>query len=75
MFTGKKTKIASIGLSISGVLYFIPSLNYYALGIAMFSLALGFYGMYDRTNRVEDKNNENISELKKRIKKPILRSG
>lgn len=70
MFTGKKTKIAAMGLAISGILvFFFPVV---AMSIALFSMAVGFYGLYDRTNRVENRNNENIAELKQRIKKPRL---
>ena len=66
MIDGKKTKVgALLEITAAVVVLFYP-----LAGISLFMLgaALTDYGIYDRGGK-------NHAELKKRIKKPMLRSG
>jgi len=81
-FDGKKTKIGSLGLFISGLLTLgtlagVPFAI--AVSTALFSFAIIIYGFYDRTvknhqNRYEEikKQSKTLEEWRGRFKKPPM---
>jgi len=66
MIHGYKTKVSAIGMALSAGLVWLHLLA--GLSLFMASSAVAFYGVYDRNARNHD-------EMKKRTKKPMLRSG
>ena len=67
---GYRTKIASVGLIIASALVWLPDIRF-SLTVFEIALAVGFYGLYDRTNRqsllveqkIAESKNENQNSL------------
>lgn len=74
---GKKTKIGSIGFIITGFLFWAVCLGLpIEISYGSFSISLGivFWGLYDRTVKINKHQIEKLEEIRGKIKKPVIMS-